>query len=51
MNKEHKTQIVGARITKRQYKQLLKTCSKYEITMSRVLHVIIGDYFDAQKKR
>jgi hypothetical protein len=50
MNKERKTHIVGTRVTKKEYKLLLNACSKYQMTMSKVLHIIIGDYFNAEKK-
>jgi hypothetical protein len=45
-NKEH---IVGCRLTRDQYKYLLETCKKYDLTMSKLLNIIISDWHEKKK--
>lgn len=49
MKREVKKLIISARITKTQYLQILKTSDKYKVSMSKLLHIIIGEYYEKEK--
>jgi|688.fasta_scaffold255410_2 hypothetical protein len=50
MKRENKNQIISSRITKTQYVQILKLSNKYNVSMSKVLHIIIGEYLEKEKR-
>jgi hypothetical protein len=50
MKREIKNHIISARITKTEYLQILKKSNKYKLSMSQILHIIIGEYFEKEKR-
>lgn len=47
--KQKKEFHVGCRITRDHYKFLLTTCKKYDLTMSKLLNIIIGEWHEKKK--
>jgi|688.fasta_scaffold04848_44 hypothetical protein len=50
MKRESKDFIISARITKTEYLAILKKSNKYKVSVSKILHIIIGDYFEKEKR-
>lgn len=47
--KQKKEHHIGFRITREQYKFLLNTCKKYDLTMSKLLTIILSEWHEKKK--
>lgn len=48
--KQKKEHHIGCRVTRDQYKLLVTTCTKYDLSMSKLLNIIISDWHEKKKR-